>query len=246
MFNSSDPFRREQQALLIVISGPSGVGKDSVVDRMKERGFPFDFVVTATDREPREYEVHGRNYYFYETAEFEAMIDAGELLENAIVYGQHKGIPKAHVRQALASGKDVIMRVDVQGAETVKGLIPAAITVFLTCESEKELLNRLLERRTESEEQLQQRLETARREMKLIPNFDYVVVNHHKSLDDTVDSVMAIIEAEHCRSVPRRIHLWRRRQSDNLSRCPWPCRYTGQWSHGFFWVSLSSFSVCKR
>jgi guanylate kinase len=207
MSNTSDPFHREQPPLLIVITGPSGVGKDSVVDRMKERGFPFDFVITATDREPRGTEVHGRDYYFYDTVEFEAMIAAGEFLENAIVYGQYKGIPKSHVRQALDSGKDVVMRVDVQGAETVKGLIPAAITVFLTCESEAELLRRLIERRTETEEQLQERLETVRREMNLIPNFDYVVINRRCALDETVDQVIAIIKAEHCRSVPRRITL---------------------------------------
>jgi guanylate kinase len=105
-----DPFHREQPSLLVVISGPSGVGKDSVVQRMKERGFPVHFVVTATDRPPRPTEVHGRDYYFYTTAEFEQMIARGELLEHACVYGQHKGIPRAHVRQALNSDQDVVMR----------------------------------------------------------------------------------------------------------------------------------------
>ena len=210
MRNSStnaDPFDRKQSPLLVVISGPSGVGKDSVVQRMKERGFPFHFVVTATDRSPRPNEVHGRDYFFYTTAEFELMIEQEELLEHAWVYGQHKGIPKAHVREALASGQDVVMRVDVQGAETVKGLLPAAVTVFLMCESEEELVARLRERRTESEEALQKRLDTAREEMDCIPSFDYVVVNRHNALDGTVDDVMAIVRAEHCRSVPRRIDL---------------------------------------
>ena len=204
---STDPFDRKQSSLLVVISGPSGVGKDSVVQRMKERGFPFHFVVTATDRSPRPNEVHGQDYFFYTTAEFERMIDQKELLEHAWVYGQHKGIPKAHVREALASGQDVVMRVDVQGAETVKGLLPAAVTVFLMCESEEELVARLRERRTESEEALQKRLDTAREEMDCIPSFDYVVVNHHNALDGAVDDVMAIVRAEHCRSVPRRIDL---------------------------------------
>ena len=201
------PFHREQPSLLIVISGPSGVGKDSVVQRMKERGFPVHFVVTATDRAPRPTEVHGRDYYFYTTAEFEQMIARGELLEHACVYGQHKGIPRAHVRQALDSGQDVVMRVDVQGAETVKRLIPEAITIFLICESEEELVARLRERRTESEAALQHRLESARQEMAQIPDFDYVVVNRRNALDDAVDDVMAIIRAEHCRSVPHRIRL---------------------------------------
>jgi guanylate kinase len=207
MSQSTNPFQREQPPLLIVISGPSGAGKDSVVQQMKERGLTFDFVVTATDRPPRPTEVHGRDYYFYTTAEFERMIAVGELLEHACVYGQYKGIPKAHVRQALDSGQDVVMRVDVQGADTVKGLIPEAVTVFLICESEEELVARLRERRTESEEALRHRLATAHKEMARIPFFDYVVVNRRDALDDAVDDVLAIIRAEHCRAVPRRISL---------------------------------------
>ena len=203
----ADPFQREQPPLLVVISGPSGVGKDSVVQRMKEREFAFHFVVTATDRPPRPNEVHRQDYYFYTTAEFERMVVEGELLEHACVYGQYKGIPRAHVRQALASGQDVVMRVDVQGADTVKRIIPAAITVFLTCESETELVARLRERRTESEEALRNRVKTAHLEMARIPEFDYVVVNRHDALDQTVDDVVAIIRAEHCRAVPRRIRL---------------------------------------
>lgn len=203
----ADPFRREWSPLLVVISGPSGVGKDTVIRRMKERGLPFHFVVTATDRPPRPDEVHGQDYYFYTTAEFERMIVEGELLEHACVYGQYKGIPKAHVRQALASGQDVVMRVDVQGADTVKRLIPAAITIFLTCESEAELIARLRERRTESDEALQQRLKMVHLEMARIPEFDYVVVNRHCALDVTVDDVVSIVRAEHCRAVPRRICL---------------------------------------
>lgn len=204
---TTDPFHRDQPPLLVVISGPSGAGKDSVLERMKERGAPFHFVVTATDRPPRPTEVHGRDYHFYTTAEFERLIAEGELLEHAVVYGQHKGIPKAHVREALDSGQDVVMRVDVQGAETVKGIIPAAITVFLTVESEAELIARLRQRRTESDEALQRRLDTAVAELACIPAFDYVVVNRRDDLDATVDDVVAIIRAEHCRSVPRRIHL---------------------------------------
>jgi guanylate kinase len=174
---------------------------------MKEQGFPFDFVVTATDRCPRPGEVHGRDYYFYSTAEFERMIADDELVEHAIVYGQHKGVPKAHIRQALASGRDVVMRVDVQGARTVKAMLPEAITIFLNCESKEELVSRLRERRTESAEALEQRLETAQKEMALIPEFDYVVINARDALDAAVDDVVAIMRAEHCRAVPRRVGL---------------------------------------
>lgn len=203
----ADPFHREQSPLLVVISGPSGVGKDSVVQCMRERGFPFYFVVTATDRPPRPGEVHGQDYYFYSTDEFERMIEQDELLEHAWVYGQHKGIPKAHVREALASGQDVVMRLDVQGARTVKGLLPMGITIFLMVESEEELIARLRERRTESEDALRQRLATAREEMACIPEFDYVVCNRRSQLDLTVDDIAAIMRAEHCRAIPRRIEL---------------------------------------
>lgn len=204
---AADPFHREEPPLVIVISGPSGVGKDSVVQRMKERGFPFHFVVTATDRPPRHNEVHGQDYFFYTTAEFERMIAEDELLEHAWVYGQHKGIPKAHVREALGSGQDVVMRVDVQGAETVKGLIPAAVSIFLLCESEEELVIRLRERHTESNDALQERLSVAHKEIDSIPDFDYVVVNRRCALDAAVDDIVAIIRAEHCRSIPEEISL---------------------------------------
>ena len=206
-FSGAAGLGQEPSPLVVVISGPSGAGKDSVVQRMKERGCPFHFVVTATDRPPRPGEVHGRDYYFYSTEAFERMIANGEMLENATVYGQLKGIPKAHVREALESGKDVVMRLDVQGADTVKSIIPQVITVFLTVESEEELIARLRERRTESPEALQKRLDTARRELERIPEFDYTVVNRHCSLDAAVDDVVAIIRAEHCRSVPRKIEL---------------------------------------
>jgi guanylate kinase len=193
--------------LLIVISGPSGSGKDSVVRRMQERSVPFHFVVTATDRSPREGEIHGQDYYFYSTARFEEMIAWGEMLEHSIVYGQHKGIPRAQARQALASGQDVVMRVDVQGAAKVKVLIPAAVTVFLTVESDSELRARLRRRDSESRAAYRKRLATARRETACIPEFDYVVVNRRDQLEAAVDDVIAIIRAEHCRAVPHRIDL---------------------------------------
>jgi len=207
MSQPNDYYHREQVSLLLIVSGPSGVGKDSVVQRMKEQGHPFRFVVTATDRLPRPTEVHGRDYFFYTTAEFERMIEQGELLEHACVYGQYKGIPKAHIREALASGQDVIMRLDVQGAATVKRLIPEAITVFLMCESEEELISRLRERRTESEEALGQRLKIAHEEMARMAEFDYVVFNRRDALDEAVDDLVAILRSEHCRTHPRRISL---------------------------------------
>ena len=135
----------QRQPLLIVISGPSGVGKDTVLQRMKERRMPFHFVVTATTRPPRSGEVHGRDYFFISNDQFAEMIDTHELLEWARVYNDYKGIPKQQVRDALASGQDVIMRLDVQGAATVRSLSPQAVLIFLAPASETELVDRLRE-----------------------------------------------------------------------------------------------------
>ena len=127
------------------------------------------------------------------------MIDANELLEYAVVYGDYKGIPKTHVRKALASGKDVILRIDVQGAATIRRLIPEAVTIFLVAENEEEQLRRLLERKTESPDRLKMRIATARKEMQHLQNFQYVVVNRDDRQEETVDKVISIIQAEKCR-----------------------------------------------
>ena len=202
-----NPYNFEPQPLLIVISGPAGVGKDSLIQRLKERGCKLHFVVTATDRAPRPGEVHGVDYFFLPTEEFLRMKQEGELLEHAVVYGQHKGIPKQQVREALASGKDVIMRVDVQGAATVRRLVPEALLIFLTASSEEELEQRLRDRGGDSPEQLEKRIATACEEMKRLPEFDYVVINRDDELDQAVDDVIAIIQAEHRRVHPRIVKL---------------------------------------
>ena len=202
------PFElREPNPLLIVISGPSGVGKDSIVQRMIERTFPFHFVVTATTREKRPNEIHGKDYLFVTEDEFARMIEEDELIEYAIVYSDYKGIPKAQVREALASGQDVIMRLDVQGAESVRKLAPDALLIFITCESEEELEHRLRERKTESADSLSLRIATARKELQRLEAFDYVIVNRDFHLDDTVEKVRAIIAAEHLRVHHRKVEL---------------------------------------
>jgi guanylate kinase len=193
--------------LLIVISGPSGVGKDSVLHCMKERGLPFHFVVTATSRERRPEEVDGRDYIFVSRQAFQEMVEAGEFLEHALVYNQYKGIPRQQVRQALASGEDVVMRIDVQGAQTVRRLCPEAVLIFLTTRDEDELRRRLQKRRTESDEALRLRLATARDERAALPVFDYLVVNADGALEQAVDTIEAVIEAEHHRVEPRRVSL---------------------------------------
>jgi guanylate kinase len=194
--------------LLIVVSGPSGVGKDTVLHLMEERGDqPFHFVVTATTRPIREGEVHAKDYFFISSDEFAKMIEDDELLEYAIVYNDYKGIPKQQVRDALASGKDVIMRLDVQGAATVKKMAPEAVLIFLTTKDEEELVNRLRARKTETSEGLNLRIATARQEMKRVIEFDYVVINQDDELNEAVDTIQAIIHAEHHRTHPRKVSL---------------------------------------
>jgi guanylate kinase len=195
------------QPLLIVISGPSGAGKDTVVQRMQERGLPFHFVVTATTRPKRLNETHGRDYWFVSEDEFARMIEQNELIEYAIVYGDYKGIPKAQVREALGSGRDVVMRLDVQGAETLRKLAPEALLIFITTESEDELVRRLQERQTETSNSLAIRIATARKELSRVEAFDYVIVNHDFQLDHTVDVIRGIIEAEHHRVLQRKVDL---------------------------------------
>jgi len=197
----------QPEPLLVVLSGPSGAGKDSVLRRMKERGLPFHFVVTATTRPPRPGERDGVDYFFVSREKFAEMIEQGELLEYALVYNDYKGIPKEQVRRALAGGKDVMLRVDVQGAATVRRLCPEAVLIFLTTETEEELVRRLQKRKTESPEDLKLRIATARKELERLPEFDYVVVNREGRLDETVDVIIAIITAEHHRVPHRKVRL---------------------------------------
>ena len=202
-----DLIRRQAAPLLIVISGPSGVGKDAVLRRMKERGLPFHFVVTATTRARRPNEVDGKDYLFVSPQDFDDMVARGEMLEHALVYNDHKGIPRPQVTQALASGRDAVLRVDVQGAATIRRLAPEALLIFLLAGSEAELERRLRARHTESQPDLALRLQTARAEIESLDLFDYAVVNRDFALDGTVDTILAIIYAEHHRSRPRQVRL---------------------------------------
>jgi guanylate kinase len=193
----SDPYLRLEEPLLIVISGPSGVGKDTILQHLKKRRVPFHFVVTAASRPARPGEVNGTDYHFVSAAEFTRMIEDDELLEYALVYGEYKGVPIDQVRQAFSSGKDVIMRLDVQGAARIRQLAPEAVLVFIVAGSEEELVQRLRARRTEKPDAINTRVATARQELQRIGEFDYCVVNPQGNVDAAVDGILAIINAEH-------------------------------------------------
>jgi guanylate kinase len=193
--------------LLIVLSGPSGVGKDSVLMRMRELAFPLHFVVTVNSRPRRPGEIEGIDYHFVSPQQFEEMIANEELLEWAKVYGNYRGIPKWEVRQALASGRDVILRVNVDGAATVKHMAPAAILIFIAPGSLEELRHRLNLRRTDSPAEIERRLALAEQEIERVSEFDYVVMNHEDRLDETVGQIRAIITAEKHRVYLQRISL---------------------------------------
>jgi guanylate kinase len=193
--------------LLLVISGPSGVGKDAVLKSLQKRGLPLHFVVTMTSRPPRSGEVDGVDYLFVSKEKFESLIQQNEFLEYALVYNDYKGIPKSQIRGALASNRDVVLRVDVQGAQTLRRLCPDALLIFLIPTDEKEWFERLRNRKTETPESLEVRLKTAKQELEHLPEFDYVVVNAQDHLEDTVDNIAAIIKAEHHRVIPRKVTL---------------------------------------
>lgn len=185
------------QPLLIVISGTSGIGKDAVLQRLRERDLGLHFVVTATSRLPRPNEVDGKDYFFFTREDFARRIEKGEFIEYAMVYDDYKGGLRSEVDDALKSGKDVVIKVDVQGAETYRRLYPEAILIFLIPSNIDEWYGRLKARNTESPENLKVRIDTAKEEVKKINIFDYVVVNAENCLEEAVEDIVSIINVEH-------------------------------------------------
>ncbi|MCL0091858.1 guanylate kinase [Dehalococcoidales bacterium] len=196
---------KAEKGLLIVLSGPSGAGKDAILTRMKELNYPLEYITTVTTRPQRAKERDNVDYHFISKEKFQEMITGNELLEWANVYGNWYGVPRQPVKQALDEGRDIIVKVDTQGAATIKKILPQAVFIFLMPPSMKALATRLKKRHTESPFDLALRLKTAEEEIKQLSQFDYVVVN--KQINQAVSQIKAIITAERCRVNPRKIAL---------------------------------------
>ena len=193
---------------MFVLSGPSGVGKSSLIERLKHDRFPITHAVTATTRPRREGEEHGIHYYFLTDARYDELLSTQQFLEHAVVHNLYRyGVPLHSIREGLRRGQDVILAPDVQGASTVRWKLPNAITVFLRPPSLDELVPRLEARGTEAPEERSVRLATAEREMQRMSEYDYVIVNHRDRLDQAVADLKAIITAERLRVCPRTVTL---------------------------------------
>jgi guanylate kinase len=191
--------------LLIVLSGTSGVGKDAVLKGLRRRNLPLHFVITATSRPPRPDEVDGKDYFFFPKDEFERRIANGEFIEYALVYDQYKGAPRWQVDEALMSGRDVVIKVDVQGAATYRKLYPEAVLIFLLPRTKDEWCGRLKARNTETPEDFKLRIETAKQELSQIDLFDYIVINADDRLENAVDDIIDIVNVEHHRVKHRKL-----------------------------------------
>ena len=204
---SDDP-AKHINPIVVVISGPSGVGKDVMIERMIESDrIGFHFTVTATTRDPRPGEVDGINHHFVTVDDFVNLISADNLLEWAQVYGNYYGVPKQQVREALTNGNHVIIRVDVQGAKRLREIIPEALMIFIIPPSVDVLKSHLEKRGVDTETEMTQRLEAASEEISQASLFDFTVTNEEDRLDDTVNQVVGIIESESHRIPPRKVDI---------------------------------------
>lgn len=189
--------RTKKQGLLIVLSGPSGSGKNTVCDRVKEENPNIWESISMTSRQPRKGEKDGVNYYFVTREEFEENIKKDNMLEYAQFAGNYYGTPRKSVQKHLDKGEDVILVIEIQGALQIKKKLPQALFVFLLPPSMRELKRRLTDRGTESEEKIVKRFETAYKEINEISKYNYVIVND--KVDNAASKLSAIIKAERCR-----------------------------------------------
>ena len=181
------------EPLFVVLSGPSGVGKDSILDELEHRGKTFHRVVTATTRSPRPGERDGVDYHFLSDDAFDALIEKDGLLEYAEVYGQRYGVPRQQVLDALAAGEDVFVRTDVQGAASIRRMMPEAVLIFIAPASFEDLEQRLRARDADSPDKIQRRLETARLEMERQREFAHIIVNAPGQLAQAVAALETIL-----------------------------------------------------
>lgn len=187
-----------ERGLLIVLSGPSGVGKGTVRKAIFDsEGNDFHYSISMTTRTMREGEVEGVDYYFRTREEFEAMIEAGEMLEYAEYVGNYYGTPLSYVNQTLDEGKDVFLEIEVQGAQQVKDKVPDGVYIFLTPPDLAELKSRIVGRGTDAHEVIEERMRIAREEIEMMALYDYAVVNDEVPL--AVKRIKAIIASEHFR-----------------------------------------------
>lgn len=189
--------RHSNKARVFIISGPSGVGKDSVIEELRNVFPDAQYVVTATTRARRPGEIEGVHYIFLSKEEFEDRIERNDFIENALVYDNHYGVPRSPIVEGLKAGRDVIIKVDVKGAATLRRLIPNTISLFLSPESMEALLTRLRDRKTDDPDVLMKRFTTASTELAEVKNFDYVVFNEDGKLDRAVEEICSIISVEH-------------------------------------------------
>jgi guanylate kinase len=194
-------------AQLVIISGPSGVGKDTIIEAMKRRTplYPRRYVITVTTRDRRPTEMAGVSYHFLSMGEYERLKESDGLLESSEVHGNWYGTPRDQVRDALRSGHDAILKIDVQGARKVRATVPDALLVFVVPPSLAALEERLTSRSTESPEELARRRDDAAHELARQGDYDHVVVNETGQIDSTAERIDAIIAAEHERFADRRI-----------------------------------------
>jgi guanylate kinase len=201
------PLTLPPKPLFVVLSGLSGAGKDAVLAGLRLSDLPLFISISVTTRTRRAGEKDGFDYHFVSPTKFQELIDTGQLLEWANVYGNYYGIPKEPVRQALHNGKDVIVKIDVQGAATIKKFLPQAVFVFMVTPYMEELEKRLKQRRTETSDDLELRLKTAAAELQQLPMFDYVVVNRPGEINQAIADIVAIIKAEKCRVAQRELAI---------------------------------------
>jgi guanylate kinase len=205
--SQEEQVKATRKGLLFVLSAPSGTGKDTVIHALKTRGMDFHVVASVTTRAPRPGESEGNPYYFVSHEQFERMIANNELIEHAQVHGNWYGQPLQQIRDNIQRGRDVLLKIDVQGAATVRKKFPEAIYIFLVPGSVEELVERLVNRHTETEEQVKRRLKDAQYELAQKVHYEYIIENRQGKLNEAVDNLQAVMQAEHCRARPRYVNI---------------------------------------